>query len=96
MLARLSMLFNIVLGWAVYKIHTNEDLLRAEVIECHRLRHEDFRRIVEDQGYIKKTQEHIANRVEENADKITKVEEKAEQIAKDKVIEDKQKNQSTE
>ena len=70
MLARLSMLINIVLGWSVYTIHLNEDLLRREVIQCHTMRFEDYKRFIAEQSSMKSQIKENEDNIKENKDAI--------------------------
>jgi hypothetical protein len=65
MLARLSMLFNIVLGYSVMKIHENEDSLRREVIKCHELRHSDMQMMMRESHAVKKQAVDNLNKIQE-------------------------------
>jgi hypothetical protein len=73
MLARLSMLINIVLGWSVYTIHINEDILRREVIACHTLRLEDYKKIIQEHKNIKIEIKEQNTRIDKNSDAIQKI-----------------------
>lgn len=82
MLARLSMLINIVLGWSIYQIHLNEDMLRREVIECHKMRYEDYRRIIAEQKEIKTQIKMHDDKIQDNANNIENNANKIENISK--------------
>jgi hypothetical protein len=88
MLARFSMLFNIALAFSVYLLHAREESLRNAVIECHKMRYDDYKQIVQEQGYLKR-------RIENNAVQIQQARTKAEE-AEEVATEIKQKTQSTE
>ncbi len=73
MLARLSMLINIVLGWSVYTIHLNEDMLRREVIECHTMRFEDYKRVIAEQNVMKSQIKVHDEKILDNKEEIEKI-----------------------
>lgn len=53
MLAKLSLIFNIALAYVIAILHSNEDSLRKEIIECHARRYDDLNDLMVRLNYLK-------------------------------------------
>lgn len=53
MLSKFSLIFNVILCYAVIILHQNEEKLRGEIIKAHLMRYEDMQTLLERMDVIK-------------------------------------------
>lgn len=53
MLSKFSLIFNVILCYAVIILHQNEEKLRSEIIRAHLMRYEDMQTLLERMDVIK-------------------------------------------